>query len=145
MPIVQKSALVTHTAEQMYDLVCDVESYPRFLPWCRTTRVISRSEGEVCGEMEVARLGVSQTFSTRNILHPYERIDIRLHQGPFKHLQGAWRFTSLGERACRVELNLEFEFSGRLINAAFGKVFGQIANTMVSAFSKRAGEVYGGR
>ncbi|HEB97495.1 MAG TPA: type II toxin-antitoxin system RatA family toxin [Sedimenticola thiotaurini] len=144
MPVVHKSALVGYSARQMFDLINDVESYPEFLPWCRSTRLLSRDGDELCGELEVARIGISQRFSTCNRLHPYERIDIRLKEGPFRDLHGSWRLTELREDACKVELELVFEFSGRLINTAFGKVFGQIANSLVDAFCKRASEVYGG-
>ena len=144
MPVVKKSALVTHTANQMYDLVNDVESYPEFLPWCRSTTLLSHNEKEMCAELEVARIGIRQKFSTCNTLHPHERIDLRLKDGPFSNLQGSWRITPLREDACKVELELEFEFSGKLINTAFGAVFNQIANTLVDAFCKRADEVYSG-
>lgn len=143
MPVVKKSALVARSAEQMYELVNDVESYPQFLPWCRSTRLLSRDAERLCGELEVARAGVSQKFSTCNRLYPYERIDIELKEGPFRKLRGGWRFTALREDACKVELELDFEFSGRLINRAFGAVFAQIANTLVDAFCKRANEVAG--
>ncbi len=142
MPVVKKSALVSHSAAQMFELINDVESYPEFLPWCRSTRLLSRSETELCGELEVVRVGIRQKFSTCNTLHPFERIDIRLKDGPFKQLQGHWRFTALREDACKVQLELEFEFSGRLINSAFGRVFSQIANSLVDAFCRRADEVY---
>ncbi len=142
MPVVSKSALVPFSAAQMFKLVDDFESYPEFLPWCRSSHMISRSENEICGELEVARAGIRQTFSTRNKLVKNERVDIELIEGPFRKLQGGWKFTALREDACKIELVLDFEFSGRLINSAFGKVFGQIANTMVDAFCKRAEEVY---
>lgn len=142
MPVVHKSALVAHSAEQMFDLVNDVESYPRFLPWCRSTELLSRNDEQLCGRLEVARAGISQKFSTCNRLHPFNRIEIALQEGPFKALHGEWRFTALREDACKVELELDFEFSGRLINTAFGAVFSQIANTLVDAFCKRADEVY---
>ena len=141
MPVVYKSALVPHSAKQMYDLINDVQSYPEFLPWCRSTRLISQDEAKLCGELEVARIGISQKFSTCNLLYPYERIVIQLKEGPFKQLRGEWRFSVLREDACKVELELEFEFSGKLINSAFGRVFSQIANTLVDSFCKRAKEV----
>lgn len=141
MPVVHKSALVAHSAEEMFELINDVESYPRFLPWCRSTRLLSRDEKQLCGELEVSRIGISQTFATCNELHPYERIEIKLQDGPFKRLHGEWRFRALREDACKVELELDFEFSGKLINSAFGAVFSQIANTLVDAFCKRADEV----
>ena len=142
MPVVSKSALVPFSAAQMYALVYDFESYPDFLPWCHASRLISRTEEEICGELEVARMGIRQTFSTRNKLVKNERMDIELIEGPFRKLRGGWKFTPLREDACKIELVLDFEFSGRLINSAFGKVFSQIANTLVDAFCKRAEEVY---
>jgi ribosome-associated toxin RatA of RatAB toxin-antitoxin module len=126
----------------MYELVVAVEQYPEFLPWCRSTRLISRTETEVCAELEVARVGISQKFSTCNPLVPNERVDIELRDGPFRKLHGGWSFTPLREGACKIELVLDFEFSGKLIDTAFGAVFNQIANTLVDAFCKRADEVY---
>ncbi|MET0065902.1 MAG: type II toxin-antitoxin system RatA family toxin [Candidatus Thiodiazotropha sp.] len=143
MPVVEKSALVYHSAQQMYELVCDFESYPEFLPWCSSSRLISRSDEEICGELEVSRIGIRQRFSTCNRLVTNERMDIQLRDGPFRKLEGGWRFTELKQDACKVELVLEFEFAGRLIDAAFGRVFSQIANTLVDAFCKRAYEIYG--
>lgn len=144
MAHITKSALVMHSARQMFELVNDVESYPDFLPWCSAARLLSRSEQEICGELEVSRAGVQQRFSTCNRLYPYERIEIVLKQGPFKQLRGGWYFSSLREDACKVELVLTFEFSGVLMNAAFGVVFRQIADTLVDAFCQRANEVYRG-
>lgn len=143
MAIIKKSALVMYSARQMFDLVNDVESYPEFLPWCSSTTLLSRTEDKVCAELEVARIGVSQKFTTCNRIVPGKHMDIQLVEGPFKHLHGRWEFKALRDDACKVELELDFSFSGKLINAAFGAVFNQIANTLVDAFSKRADEVYG--
>jgi ribosome-associated toxin RatA of RatAB toxin-antitoxin module len=141
---VEKTALVPFPAAAMFDLVNDVDSYPAFLPWCRTARVISDSEEERCGELEVARAGIRQTFATCNRLQYPERIELHLKEGPFRRLEGYWQFLSLSESACKVTLNIEFEFSGKLIDSAFGAVFRQIADSLVDAFCKRAAEVYGG-
>jgi len=143
LAVVKKSALVMHSARQMFDLVNDVESYPEFLPWCSSTTLISRTENKVCAELEVSRMGVRQKFATCNQVVPGEHMDIELVEGPFKHLVGRWEFKSLREDACKVELELDFDFSGKLINAAFGTVFHQVANTLVDSFCKRAEEVYG--
>lgn len=143
MPVVKKTALVRHSAQEMFDLVADVEGYPKFLPWCHSTELLSRSDNELCGRIEVARLGVRQKFSTCNRIDPPNRMQIDLIDGPFRKLTGAWTFSALRADACKVELELEFEFSGRLIDKAFGSVFGQIANSLVDAFCKRADEVYG--
>ncbi len=143
MARVEKSALVPYPASVMFEMVLDVESYPQFLPWCRSGRLISRDEQELCGEIEVARAGVSQKFSTCNRLYPYQRIDLRLREGPFKKLEGTWQFDALRKDACKITLVMEFEFSGRLINAAFGAVFAHIADNLVDAFCQRARELNG--
>ena len=128
----------------MFDLVADVERYKDFLPWCSDSRLVSRGDRELCGLIEVSRLGITQAFSTCNELDPPGRMGIALHEGPFKKLHGEWRFIALRDDACKVVLTLEFEFAGRLINAAFGKVFHQVANSLVESFVERAREVYGG-
>ncbi len=143
MAVVKKSAWVMYSARQMFNLVNDVESYPEFLPWCSSTTLLSRSEDKVCAELEVSRLGVSQKFSTCNRMVSGEGMNIELVEGPFKHLRGDWVFKALREDACKVELELDFDFSGKLINAAFGTVFHQVANTLVDSFCTRAKEVYG--
>lgn len=141
MAIVEKSALVPYSAEKMFGIVADVDSYPEFLPWCRSAQMLSRSDQELCGQIEVSKAGVTQVFSTCNRLFPFDRMEIRLKQGPFRKLEGAWDFIQLGDDACKVSLRLEFDFSNILMSKAFGVVFGQIANTLVDAFCKRAGEL----
>lgn len=143
MATVRKSALVPHSASEMFNLVYDVASYPKFLPWCSNARVISETEEKICGQIEVNRMGIRQTFSTCNAYERDRLMSIDLLDGPFKKLVGQWRFTPLREDASKVELELEFEFSGRLIDKAFGGVFNQIANTLVDAFCKRADDVHG--
>ncbi|MCU7810166.1 MAG: type II toxin-antitoxin system RatA family toxin, partial [Candidatus Thiodiazotropha sp. (ex Notomyrtea botanica)] len=95
MPVVNKSALVHHSAQRMYELVCDFESYPDFLPWCSESRLISRNSEQICGELEVSRVGIRQRFSTCNKLVENERMDILLRDGPFRKLEGGWRFHAL--------------------------------------------------
>ena len=126
----------------MYELVANVDDYQDFLPWCSDSRVISKNDSEICAEIEVSRLGIRQKFSTCNGIVPGESMTLKLQEGPFTKLDGLWLFSALGEGACKVQLRLEFEFSGALINKAFGKVFAVIANDLVDAFCKRADEVY---
>jgi len=142
MAVVKKSALVHHTPMQMFELVADVDAYQDFLPWCSSSRVLSKNETMICGEIEVSRVGIKQKFSTCNEFVRGERMSLKLDKGPFKSLDGLWQFTGLGDDACKVQLQLDFEFSGKLINTAFGKVFSVIANDLVDAFCKRADEVY---
>lgn len=143
MPQVEKSALVPFSDQAMFDLVKDVDRYQEFLPWCSGSALLSHEGNRICGRIDIERLGVHQSFSTCNVYDEPRRMDIELKDGPFQSLHGAWEFVGLREDACKVILSLEFEFSNRLMDMAFGKVFHQIANTMVESFSKRAREVYG--
>jgi ribosome-associated toxin RatA of RatAB toxin-antitoxin module len=128
----------------MFRLVRDVDAYPEFLPWCHGTRVTREEPNHICAEIVVSRLGIRQTFSTCNRYLENEWMELELQDGPFKYLRGRWTFLALRPDACKVALDLDFEFSGSLIDKAFGPVFNQIANTMVDAFCKRGDEVYGG-
>ena len=145
MPIVHRSALVLYPASTMFALVNDVESYPRFLPWCRSAQVISRNRDEIRATIEMIKGGVHKSFTTCNRLQQDKMVEIRLLDGPFRRLEGFWRFEPLREDACKVSLDLEFEFSNGLLQAVVGPVFSQIANSLVDAFCKRAKELYGGR
>ena len=143
MANIHKSALVPYSAADMFNLVNDVESYPQFLPWCRSTRVLSRDEDEVRASIEVAKGGIHKSFTTCNRLQPHKMIEIRLIEGPFKHLEGFWRFQSLRDAGCKVSLDMDFEFANTLLRMTVGPVFSQIANSMVDAFCRRAVQVYG--
>jgi ribosome-associated toxin RatA of RatAB toxin-antitoxin module len=143
MPTVNRSALVRHTPQKMFDLVNDFERYPEFLPGCRQARLVEHDEVHLIGEMTLGRAGVEQTITTRNDLFEPERIEMSLVKGPFKRLKGRWLFTPMGEDACKVSLEMEFEFANRLLGMAFGKLFQQIAGQLVDAFTKRANELYG--
>ncbi|CDG20625.1 conserved protein of unknown function [Xenorhabdus poinarii G6] len=142
MPQISRSALVPYSVEQMYKLVNDVTSYPDFLPGCVRSRVISSSCNEMTASVEVSKAGISKTFVTRNTLFDNESIRMQLVDGPFRKLMGGWHFTPLSEEACKVELHLDFEFTNKLIELAFGKVFKELAGNMVQAFTQRAREVY---
>ena len=143
MPIISKSALVPYAPSAMFALVSDIESYPKFLPWCRSARVAKRSDDEVRATIELARGGIQKSFTTCNRLQKDKMIEMRLVEGPFRRLEGYWRFQRLDENACKVSLDLDFEFSSVFLSMALGPVFHQIASTLVDAFCKRAVEVYG--
>ncbi|MFA6051351.1 MAG: type II toxin-antitoxin system RatA family toxin [Methylobacter sp.] len=143
MTVVQKSALVKFSAQQMFDLVNDIEAYPKFLPWCSGSRII-KSEGNIVeAEVMISKGGFKKSFSTRNLNEEGKKITVALLEGPFSSLEGVWEFMPLREDASKISLDLEFEMSGKLASLAFGAVFNQICNTMVSSFTSRAKEVYG--
>jgi ribosome-associated toxin RatA of RatAB toxin-antitoxin module len=143
MNTLKRSALVPYTARQMFELVNNIEDYPRFLPWCTKSDVSKRTEQEVIAELEITWKGMHKSFSTRNVLHPYNSMEIQLITGPMRHMQGKWQFVAVNDHACKVLLDLEFEFSGSFIDLLFQPVFQSIANSLVDAFCKRAVELYG--
>jgi ribosome-associated toxin RatA of RatAB toxin-antitoxin module len=142
---VKKSALVLYSAAEMYALVGDIEAYPRFLPWCRSTHILIRNENEVRATIEMVKGGVHKSFTTCNRMQNHKMIDIRLLEGPFKRLEGYWRFEPLRADASKVSLDMEFEFASSLLRMAVEPVFKQIANSLVDAFCKRAVDLYGRR
>lgn len=127
----------------MYALVDDIDSYSRFLPWCRSTRTLSRGEDEVHAEITIVHGAFNKAFSTLNRLQRDKMIEMRLVEGPFKHLEGLWRFDPVGDEGCKISLDLEFSFSNKLVEFAIGPAFSHIANTLVDAFCQRAKQVYG--
>lgn len=142
MQKIHKSALVCYRADLVFALVDDIEAYPAFLPWCRTSRVLRREEDVVEAELEVACGAFRQIFATRNFNRPGREIHMTLLRGPFSHLEGTWRFQPLRENASKITLDLEFEISSLLGSMAFGAVFNQMCETLVSAFTQRARSLY---
>ncbi|CAM3763427.1 type II toxin-antitoxin system RatA family toxin [Parendozoicomonas haliclonae] len=142
MKTIERSALVMHSAQQMYDLVNNVEDYAAFLPWCAGVEVFEKTETAQEARLDISRAGVKASFITRNAMVPGERIDIALKEGPFSSLTGTWSFTALAEDACKVSLDLSFEMKSSMLSSAVGKVFEQVAATMVDAFCQRADQVY---
>lgn len=143
MAVINKSALVPYTPNQMFMLVDDVEAYAEFLPWCSDSSVLVRTDNEVTASLEISHSGFHKAFTTRNVYVTDSRIDMYLVEGPFKKLQGVWQFQALGEQGCKIMLDLEFEFSNRLLGMSFGPLFGQIAGNLVDAFTQRANTIYG--
>jgi len=143
MTTISKSALVTHSPEEMFKLVDDIEAYSDFLPWCGKATEIFRDEEGVEASLFISHSGLNKAFTTKNKNKAFEKIEMHLVDGPFKKLDGVWSFEPLGESACKVSLNLEFEFSSKIISVTLGPVFSKIANNLVDAFIKRADTVYG--
>lgn len=143
MKSVARSAIVPHTAAEMYALVEDIESYPRFLPWCVGAEVKSRGPDATLATLSVGMGAVRQSFTTRNANRAPEAIDMQLVEGPFRRFGAAWRFEPLGERACKVAFSMQFEFASRTLAALLQPLFERIADSMVDAFTRRADEVHG--
>lgn len=142
MPHITRSALVPYSAEQMFALVNDISAYPEFIPGCTASRVLEKNGSELTAEMNVSKAGISKSFTTRNVITENQSIVMRLVEGPFSSFAGDWRFIPLSEEASKVEFHLDFEFKSKLIELAFGRIFKEMANSMIMAFTRRAKEVY---
>ncbi len=142
MASVEKSVLVPYSAEQMFALVDNVADYPQFLPWCGGTSVNPVDESTVHATVKIDYHHIKQSFTTVNVRQAPQRIDIALKDGPFKHLDGSWHFIPLSESACKIELQLHYEFSHRVLEKVLGPIFHYITNSLVDAFVHRAEKVY---
>lgn len=143
MKRIRRSALVPHSARQMYALVDDIPEYPRFLPWCCDANVITRNDSEAIASLEIEKSGFRKKFTTRNELEPGRDIRMRLEEGPFRVFEGHWTFSPLDDRSCKVEFDLQFEFSSPILGMMLNSTFEEIGNTLVDAFTQRAESVYG--
>lgn len=142
MSRIERSALVMHSAEQMFDLVCDVKSYPEFLPWCVDAHIQTETDTELVAGMTISKAGIHQTFTTKNEKRRPEFMTLELVDGPFSKLHGKFSFQALSDEACKVVLELDFEVSGKILSMTLSPVFKQAANTMVDAFVQRAAVLY---
>ncbi len=143
MTVVQKSALVKFSALQMFTIVDDIESYPEFLPWCSGSRILNKDGNVVDAELKISKAGFNKTFATKNRSEDKNKLFLSLLDGPFSSLEGVWNFMPLREDASKISLDLEFEINGKFASFAFGAVFNQICNTMVTSFTERAKKIYG--
>ena len=143
MTVINRSALLPYSARQLFDLVSDVESYPRYMDGCVGARVLRRDEGLLEARLDLARGGIKQSFSTRNRMHSAHEITLELLDGPFEYFSGHWDFDALGESACKMSLYLEFKFNSKLLGAAASRLFDKATNNMVDAVSRRATQLYG--
>lgn len=143
MTEIHKSALVLHTAEQMFDLINDVSRYPDFVPWCSKTQVITESEDEIQATLHVAKAGLHYSFTTLNHKKRPVYMDMTLVEGPFSNFSAVWNITPLSDDACKVEFMMRYDFAGKLASLAMNKVFTSVATTMVDVFVERADKLYG--
>lgn len=142
MAKIERSAIVEFSAQQMFDLVNDIESYPKFMQGCVSAQIIERSDNELVGKLCLKRAGVSQEFTTRNILDAPRSITMELVEGNFSNFHARWEFVALADSACKVSLLMEFQFKSGLVDMALGKLFSSSANNLVEALVGRAQQVY---
>lgn len=146
MKHVNKSVLIWYSPEEMFALVADVANYPQFLPWCSHAQVLEHDAQGMTAEVGMSMGALRKSFVTRNVHDAQRKISMRLVKGPFSKLEGHWIFHPVGDgsqRACKVELQLDYGFDSVAIAALVGPIFDRIANSMVDAFIQRAEVVYG--
>ncbi len=143
MTRIHKTALVSYTVEEMFTIVNGIREYPKFLPWCKSVTIHSETGSEIVATIKMGGVGLEKAFTTTNVIQANKRIEMRLLEGPFSHLEGNWNFQSLGKDGCKVSLELDFDISNTLLRMSLGPVFSKIANSLVDAFVQRAEELYG--
>lgn len=142
MTSIHRSALLPYDQQQVYALVNDVEAYPRYMDGCVGAEVLETSESRMVARLDLARGGISQSFTTLNVLCPCESIHLTLREGPFEEFDGFWRFNALAPGACKVSLDLEFSIRGSLLGAAAARLFDGVTGNLVAAVVRRANEIY---
>ena len=140
---IRRSALVMRTPAVMFDLVNDVEAYPRRFAWCSGAAVLERDEFSLVARLDLRLAGLNQSFTTRNMVLRPDRIHMHLVDGPFRTLEGEWSFLALGDTGCKIALALDFDYSGRLTAPALRMGFRNLADRLVDDFSREANRVGG--
>jgi ribosome-associated toxin RatA of RatAB toxin-antitoxin module len=135
---VRKNAIVFHSKNKMFRLVDLIENYPKFLPWCGSTKIIERNNNKTIASIEINYRGIKQTFTTENTKKINDKMFIKLINGPFKSLSGEWLFKELEKDSCQIELKLEYEFSNIILEKLISPIFNMIANTFIDEFIKEA-------
>ncbi len=140
---IRRSALVKYSPAQMFDLVNEIEAYPKRFPWCAGAAILERGADVLVARLDLKFAGFHQSFTTRNTVKPPERLQMSLVDGPFRSLEGVWSFIALGDAGCKVAFALDFEYAGRLGGAALRLGFQGLAGRMVDDFCSEAERVYG--
>lgn len=143
MTDIQQSALLPYSAQAMFDLINDIESYPQFMEGCLNAEVLQRSEDEVIARLDLGKAGLQYSFTTRNTLNPPLSMQMALQEGPFKSFSAHWTFTPLKEDACKASLDMHFEFKSGLLDVVLKNLFEASSRKLVTAVCKRADELYG--
>jgi ribosome-associated toxin RatA of RatAB toxin-antitoxin module len=143
MTTISRSALLPHKSQTLFDLVNDIEAYPQYMDGCIGAQILHREEAMIEARLDLARGGITQSFSTRNRMLGTETITLELLEGPFDYLEGRWSFQALGDTACKISLQLEFAVNNTVLGVAAAKLFELVTNNLVDAVGKRAAELNG--
>ena len=143
MQQISRSILLPYSKQNLFDLVNDISRYPEFLPGCSGSSILQETDGGVLARLSLKKAGINYELTTNNSLYPPDRIEMKLVEGPLDKLDGSWIFSSLGESGCKVEMTLNYDLKGNLLNKALGKILRSSVEMVVDAFSRRADALYG--
>lgn len=143
MPTHAEVRVLHHPAEQLFDLVADVEKYPEFLPWCVDARIRRREDSLVVADLVIGYRVFRERFTSTVVLSRPDRIDVTYAEGPFRYLNNHWIFVPEGSDSCTIDFFVDFEFHSRVLQVVAERVFGEAVKLMVHAFERRADELFG--
>ena len=143
MPTHAEVRVLHHPAEQLFDLVADVEKYPEFLPWCVDARIRRREDSLVVADLVIGYRVFRERFTSTVVLHRPDRIDVTYAKGPFRYLNNHWIFVPEGSDSCTIDFFVDFEFHSRVLQVVAERVFSEAVKLMVHAFERRADELFG--
>lgn len=139
---IRKSVLVPYSTDKIYNLITNIASYPKYLPWCSHSEIKEQTENTTTATVYIEYMKVKTYFTTKNTNYPYEKIEMQLIDGPFKQLSGSWHFIPLGENGCKIEFFLHYKFANPVIQKIIGPVFNYISKNIVDCFVKEAHKLY---
>jgi len=143
MSTIDQSALLPYSAGQMFALVNDIEAYPEYMDGCIGAAILEKTGNQVTARLDLGKVGLRYSFTTRNTLVEPESMTMALVEGPFRHFEATWTFSALNENACKVSLKMEFEFATGLVDAVMKRLFDTTSRNLVNAVCQRAQQRYG--
>jgi len=132
-----------YSAEQLFDLVADVERYPEFLPWCVGARIRERRDNVIVADLLIGFRMIRERFTSKVVLDRPRRIDVAYSEGPFKYLDNHWIFLPQEDGGCIIDFHVDFEFRSRMLQKIIEVLFNEAVRRMVSAFEARSRKLYG--
>jgi coenzyme Q-binding protein COQ10 len=142
MPTHAEQRVLPYTAEQLFDLIADVERYPEFLPWCMGARIRERRDNLIVADLLIGFRMFRERFTSKVTLDRPRRVDVAYSEGPFRYLANHWIFEPV-EGGCRIDFFVDFEFRSRVLQTLIGVLFNEAVRRMVAAFEGRARALYG--
>lgn len=143
MPKHDETRILPYSAEQLFDLVMDIESYPLFLPWCAGARINTRGKTTVEADVVIGYKMFREKFSSRVKFARPRQIEVEYLQGPMRHLHNSWTFRDIGSGRCEVDFSVDFSLKAKLLEGLVDQFFHKALAKMIDAFEARAFELYG--